>query len=101
MSKDIVSRYWAPGMQAIFESSGLNSEKSAVIFVPSRTNLDGINYLNDKQYLSLYSSEFSQRTMLSIIKPHSYLLHEYKMSKDLDVISKILSLEEIAVISAS
>ncbi|MCJ7647911.1 MAG: hypothetical protein MUP85_04810 [Candidatus Lokiarchaeota archaeon] len=100
MSKDIVSRYWAPGMQAIFESSGLNSEKSAVIFVPSRTKLDGIKYLDSKQYLSLYSSEFSQRTMLSIIKPHSYLLHEYKKSKDLDIISKILSLEDIAVISA-
>jgi len=100
MSKDIVSRYWAPGMQAIFESSGLTSKKSAVIFVPSRTNLDGIKDLDGRQYLSLYSSEFSQRTMLSIIKPNSYLLYEYKKSKDLDVISKILSMENIAVISA-
>ena len=100
MSKDIIRRYWAPGMQAIFESSGLNSEKSAAIFVPSRTNLDGIKYLNNMQYLSLYSSEFSQRTMLSVIKPNSYLLHEYKKSKDLDIISKILSMEDIAVISA-
>ena len=100
MSKNVVSRYWAPGMQAIFESSGLTSTKSAVIFVPSRTNLDGIRDLNNKQYLSLYSSEFSQRTMLSIIKPKSYLLYEYKKSKDLDIISKILSMEDISVISA-
>jgi hypothetical protein len=100
MSKNIVSRYWAPGMQAIFESSGLTSKKSAVVFVPSRTNLDGIKDLDDKQYLALYSSEFSQRTMLSIIKPKSYLLYEYKKSKDLDIISKILSMEDISVISA-
>ncbi len=100
MSKDIVIKYWIPGMQAIFESSGLNSENSAVIFVPSRTNLDGIKIFNDRQYLSLYSSEFSQRTMLSSIKPNSYLLYEYKKSKDLDIISKILSMEDISVISA-
>ena len=100
MSKDVVSKYWAPGMQAIFESSGLYSEKSAVIFVPSRINLDGIKRFNDRQYLSLYSSEFSQRTMISIIKPNSYLLYEYKNSKDLDVISNILSMEDISVISA-
>ena len=100
MSNDTICRYWAPGMQAIFESSGLNSKDSAVIFVPSRTNLDGIKYLDDKQYLSLYSSEFSQRVMLSIIKPKSYLLYEYKKSKDLEIISKILSMESISVISA-
>jgi len=100
MSKDVVSKYWAPGMQAIFESSGLTSKNSAIIFVPSRINTDGIRSLNDRQYLSLYSSEFSQRTMLSIIKPKSYLLYEYKKSKDLEIISKILTMEDISVISA-
>ncbi|MFX0059134.1 MAG: hypothetical protein ACFE85_17105 [Candidatus Hodarchaeota archaeon] len=100
MSKNTIRRYWAPGMQAIFESSGLTPKTSAVIFVPSRTNLDGIKDLDGRKYLSLYSSEFSQRTMLSIIKPNSYLLHEYKRCKDLDTISKILSMEGISVISA-
>ena len=100
MSKDTIKRYWAPGMQAIFESSGLSSKSSAVIFVPSRTSLDGIKKFDGRRYLSLYSSEFSQRTMLSIIKPNSYLLQEYKKSKDLDIISKILSMEDISVISA-
>ncbi|MFX1357294.1 MAG: hypothetical protein ACFFA8_08395 [Promethearchaeota archaeon] len=100
MSKNIITNYWAPGMQAIFESSGLTSRGSAIIFVPSRTNLDGIKYLDNKQYLSLYSSEFSQRTMLSIIKPNSYLFYEYKKSKDLEILLKILAMEDISVISA-
>jgi len=38
--------------------------------------------------------------MLSLIKPNSYLLYEYKKSKDLEIISKILSMEDISVISA-
>ncbi|MFX1455300.1 MAG: hypothetical protein ACFFDB_07970 [Promethearchaeota archaeon] len=95
-----VKRYWAPGMQAIFESSGLNSHSSAVIFVPSRLNLDGLKYYKDKKYISLYSSEFSQRVMLSIIKPNSYTFFEYRNSKRLDVIAKILSLEKISTLSA-
>ena len=67
MSNGLIKRLWAPGMQAIFESSGLNPKTSAVIFVPSRTKIDGINKLEGKEYISLYSSEFSQRLMLSIM----------------------------------
>ena len=100
MTKSTIERLWAPGMRAIFESSGLTSKGSAVIFVPSRLNLDGINESNKSQYISLYSSEFSQRVMLSAIKPISYLLYEYKNSKNLEIISKILSLENLSVISA-
>ncbi|MFW9830087.1 MAG: hypothetical protein ACFFEY_21140, partial [Candidatus Thorarchaeota archaeon] len=69
MSRDIVKRTWAPGMQAIFESSGLNRRLSAVIFVPSRIKIDGLQSYEGQKYLSLYSSEFSQRVMLSLIKP--------------------------------
>lgn len=100
MNMSIIKHLWAPGMQAIFESSGLDNRSSAVIFVPSRMNTDGINLFEDKEYISLYSSEFSQRIMLSVIEPFSYLLYEYKHSKHLDIISKILSLEKISVISA-
>ena len=100
MAKDIVERQWAPGMQAIFESSGLNSKSSAIIFVPSRLKFDGLNKYEDKEYISLYSSEFSQRIMLSIIKPLSYLFYEYKNSKNLEIISKILTIENVSVISA-
>ncbi|MDX1799103.1 MAG: hypothetical protein R3255_10675, partial [Candidatus Lokiarchaeia archaeon] len=100
MSKSLVKRNWAPGMQAIFESSGLNRKNSAIIFVPSRIRIDGIQSYIDQDYISLYSSEFSQRVMLSIIKPDSYTFFEYKNSKNLDVISKILSLDNVSVISA-
>ncbi|MFX0037106.1 MAG: hypothetical protein ACFE9I_15860 [Candidatus Hermodarchaeota archaeon] len=100
MTKDIIKRQWAPGMQAIFESSGLNSNSSAVIFVPSRLKLDGIQTYKEQEYISLYSSEFSQRIMLSITKPRSYLFYEYKNSKNLEILSKILSMEKISVISA-
>jgi hypothetical protein len=100
MSKEVVKRNWAPGMQAIFESSGLTNEKSVVIFVPSRIKHDGLQTYNGQDYISLYSSEFSQRIMLSIIKPHSYLFYEYKNAKSLEVIAKMLQLEDIAVISA-
>ncbi|NVM16504.1 MAG: hypothetical protein HWN80_02230 [Candidatus Lokiarchaeota archaeon] len=95
-----IKRTWAPGMKAIFESSGLNKNNSVVIFVPSRLEVDGLNEENGKKYISCYSSEFSQRIMLSIIKPSSYSLFEYKKANNLEVLSKILSLEEIAVISA-
>ena len=100
MSKDIVKKLWAPGMRAIFESSGLDSKSSAVIFVPSRLKFDGIRTHEDINYISIYSSEFSQRIMLSIIHPKSYLFYEYKKSRNLDILSKILSMEDISVISA-
>jgi len=100
MSKSVTQKNWAPGMQAIFESSGLDSKSSAVIFVPSRIKLDGLQYYEEQPYISLYSSEFSQRVMLSIIKPKAYTFYEYKHSKDLDIISKMLNLDDISVISA-
>jgi len=100
MSKEVIKLYWAPGMQAIFESSGLDSNSSAVIFIPSRLNTDGLNKLENKNYISLYSSEFSQRLMLSIMKPSNYSIFEYKFSKNINIISKILSLKNITVISA-
>ena len=100
MSKDLIKRLWAPGMQAIFESSGLDSKSSAIIFVPSRMKFDGINQINEKNYISLYSSEFSQRVMISVLKPKDYLLYEYKNATDIDILSKILNLEDVAVISA-
>jgi len=100
MTKDLVKKQWAPGMQAIFESSGLNSKSSVIIFVPSRLKFDGFNNYEDKEYISLYSSEFSQRIMLSVIKPLSYLFYEYKNSKNLEILSKILTIENISVISA-
>ena len=100
MTKDIVKRQWAPGMQAIFESSGLDSNSSAIIFVPSRLKFDGVRSFEDKNYISLYSSEFSQRIMLSVVKPKSYLLYEYKDSRNLKTISKILTMDNISVISA-
>ncbi|UCC18367.1 MAG: hypothetical protein JSV62_09645 [Promethearchaeota archaeon] len=100
MARDIVKRQWAPGMQAIFESSGLDPKSSAIIFVPSRLKFDGIRSYEEKKYVSLYSSEFSQRIMLSVIKPKSYLFFEYKNSRNLEVISKILAMENISAISA-
>ncbi len=100
MSKHFVRRNWAPGMQAIFESSGLDSRSTAIIFVPSRVDFDGINYENGKKYVKMYTSEFSQRLMLSLIKPKSYLLYEYRNSKNLEIISKILALDDVNVISA-
>ena len=100
MTRNVIEKLWAPGMKAIFESSGLNSKSTAIIFVPSRMKIDGINKMGAKDYYSLYSSEFSQRIMLAVIKPESYLFYEYKRSTDLHVISEILSLDKVAVISA-
>ncbi len=100
MSKEVVRRNWAPGMQAIFESSGLTKDNSAIIFVPSRIKHDGLQNYNEQKYISLYSSEFSQRVMLSIIKPESYFFYEYKYSKNLEILAKMLQLENVACISA-
>lgn len=100
MTRELIKRLWAPGMQAIFQSSGLDSKSSAIIFVPSRMNFDGINQINEEKYIALYSSEFSQRVMISVLKPKSYLFDEYKNATDIDILSKILNLEDIAVISA-
>jgi hypothetical protein len=100
MSRNIIQKYWAPGMQAIIESSGLNSSSSIVIFVPSRLKNDGLNVYEEKNYISLYSSEFSQRLMLSIIKPLSYTFFQYKNSRNIEVITKILSLNNISAVSA-
>ncbi|MFW9874342.1 MAG: hypothetical protein ACFFG0_14650 [Candidatus Thorarchaeota archaeon] len=100
MFRNLILNYWAPGMQAIFESSGLTSNSSAIIFVPSRLKTDGLNKYQDKDYISLYSSEFSQRIMLSIVNPRSYLFYEYKKSRNLEIISKILKMDNISVISA-
>ncbi|MFW9879267.1 MAG: hypothetical protein ACFFG0_39825 [Candidatus Thorarchaeota archaeon] len=100
MSKEIVQRYWAPGMQAIFESSGLSSKSSVIIFVPSRLSLDGLKTYESTEYVAMYTSEFSQRLVLAMIKPQSYTFFEYKNSKNLNVISKILSIDDISVISA-
>lgn len=100
MPPSLVQRLWAPGMKAIFESSGLNSKNSAIIFVPSRMNIDGKHETDQGNYVSLYSSEFSQRIMLSMIKPDSYLLYEYKRCTDLDVIAQMLSMKNIQAVSA-
>ena len=100
LSRDLIKRLWAPGMQAIFQSSGLDSKSSAIIFVPSRMKFDGINQINEEKFIALYSSEFSQRVMISVLKPKVYLFDEYKNATDIDILSKILNLEDIAVISA-
>ena len=100
MKKSLVYQLWAPGMQAIFESSELNSDSSAIIFVPSRMNFDGINDSKKNDYISLYTSEFSQRTVLAILKPKQYLISQYRFSKNLDIILRILSMDNIKIISA-
>ncbi|TXT61063.1 MAG: hypothetical protein BAJALOKI2v1_50031 [Promethearchaeota archaeon] len=100
IKRNFIEKVWAPGMQAIFESSGLTENGSVVIFVPSRMKFDGIQHYQEKEFYSLYSSEFSQRIMLSIMKPKSYLLYPYKDVYNLDVLLKILKLEDISAISA-
>jgi hypothetical protein len=99
-TKDMIRRLWAPGMKAIFESSGLNNNGEAVIFVPNRLKGDGFNQVNGHGLVRLYSSEFSQRVMLSLIKPVNYLFDEYRKSRSLSVLSNILSFEKISVLSA-
>lgn len=100
MSKEVVRNRWAPGMQAIFQVSGLDSSSSVVVFVPSRIKIDGMSIFEGKKLIKLYSSEFSQRLMLSLIKPLSYLLYEYKDANSLQTIARLLSMEKISVVSA-
>lgn len=100
MSKELVTRLWAPGMQAIFEASGLTSQNSAVIFVPSRARTDGISTVDEKTVVQLYSAEFSQRLVLSMIQPRSYLLYQYKDAYTVPVLARLLSMDNISVVSA-
>jgi len=100
MSETLVKKLWAPGMQAIFEASGLNSRSSAVIFVPSRARTDGVSVVDGKPVIRLYSAEFSQRLVVSTITPRSYLLCEYKDAYNLQILAQILSMDNIAVVSA-
>jgi hypothetical protein len=99
-SDSLVSQLWAPGMQAIFQSSGLDSNSSAVIFVPSRNKGDGITDSNGSPVIKLYSAEFSQRLALSLINPRSYVLHEFKNYTSTQALAHILSQDHISVVSA-
>ena len=96
----LVKRLWAPGMEAIFEASGLDRQSSAVIFTPSRTQFDGLSIKNGVPVIKVYSAEFSQRLVLSVVNPRSYLLYEYKKASTLEVIARMLSMDRIAVVSA-
>lgn len=100
MDTSLIKSLWAPGMKAIFESSGLKSDSSAIIFVPSRMHFDGINNQDGTEYISLYSSEFSQRLVLSMFRPKSYVFYPYRKAFDLEVISSILNVKDISVVSA-
>lgn len=100
MSTPLIKRLWAPGMKAIFESSGLNSNSSAIIFVPSRMHFDGVTNYDGTKYISLYSSEFSQRLVLSMFRPESYVFYPYRKAFDLEVIASILRLNNVSVVSA-
>ncbi|MCP8305429.1 MAG: hypothetical protein H3Z50_08215 [archaeon] len=59
-----------------------------------------MSIVEGKKLIRLYSSEFSQRLMLSLIKPLSYLLYEYKDANSLQTIARLLSMEKISVVSA-
>lgn len=100
MSKELVEHLWAPGMQAIFEASGLTPQTDAVIFVPSRARTDGLSFVEGNPVIKLYSAEFSQRLMLSMIKPRSYLLYQYKDARSITVLAEMLSMDRISVVSA-
>jgi hypothetical protein len=100
MTKELVQQLWAPGMQAIFETSGLDRKSKAAIFVPSRIHYDGLSQIEGKKVIRLYSSEFSQRLVLALIHPTGYLLDEYQNATDLKTITHLLSMEQLDVISA-
>ncbi|MFO7966928.1 MAG: hypothetical protein R6U44_04950 [Archaeoglobaceae archaeon] len=96
ITDELIEKIWAPGMQAIFDSSNLTKNSSAVIFVPTRLATDGF----DGRNVRLYSSEFSQRLVLSMFDPKSYLIDFYKNSRDVEVLSSILEMEDVSVVSA-
>ncbi len=96
ITDELIEKIWAPGMQAIFDSSGLTENSSAIIFVPTRLATDGF----DGRNVRLYSSEFSQRLVLSMFDPKSYLIDFYKNSRDVKVLSTILEMEDVSVVSA-
>lgn len=100
ISDTLVRRLWAPGMQAIFEASGLDARSCAAIFVPSRARTDGMSYIDGNEVVRVYSAEFSQRLVLSLISPRSYVLYEYKDAYNLQVLAQILSMDRISVVSA-
>lgn len=100
MSRELVSLLWAPGMQAIFQKSGLSPQSAAVVFVPSRGSDDGLFHTSGKKVVKLYSAEVSQRLVLSIMHPGSYLIHEYKDSRTIEVLAELLTLDRISVVSA-
>ena len=99
-SNELIKKIWAPGMQAIFESSGLNNKSSIVIFAPSRIMHDGMELIKNIKLIKLYSAEFSQRLAISLLKPKSYIFDEYKNALNLEIIDKILSMDDIGVVSA-
>lgn len=96
ITNELVEKIWAPGMQAIFDSAGLKKNSSAIIFVPTRLTTDGF----DGKSVRLYSSEFSQRLVLSMFSPRSYLIDFYKNSRDVEVLSRLLEMEDVSVVSA-
>jgi hypothetical protein len=100
-SKGLIRRLWAPGMRAIFESSGLENKNSGlVIFVPSRILHDGLEDSVDSKIVRLYTSEFSQRLILSLFNSRNYLIDFYKNSGKVQTLSRILSMDNVSVVSA-
>jgi hypothetical protein len=100
LSRELVSRLWAPGMQAIFESSGVSSRSHVAIFVPSRLSGDGLSVQEGKPVIRLYSSEFSQRLVLALLKPTQYFFNHYRNSQSLPYIAQLLAMKHIDVLSA-
>lgn len=100
LSRDLVTRLWAPGMQAIFESSGVTPSSHVAIFVPSRLYGDGLSIEAGQTVVRLYSSEFSQRLVLALLTPSRYLFDEYRNARSLPTLANLLSMKRIDVLSA-
>ncbi|MEX2681113.1 MAG: hypothetical protein Q6373_005905, partial [Candidatus Sigynarchaeota archaeon] len=100
ITRDIAARIWSPGMRAIYESSGMSSTATPVIFVPSRVAGDGIITRDGRRQLRLYSSEFSQRLVASSFHPSSYVLAGYKDAMAVPVVARLLELDRISILSA-